>query len=365
MLRQITTVGMLARCALAFFAAVIAGLGPASPAAAHGPGVVLSSFGTATVDGVLAPGEWDRASRLPLTLSLAGGGTMPATLFAMNDGANLYVAVQFAQPSNTQRQETVLFFDLFRNHERFDNPGDDSLLFSPGFLGFVDQFRTSEQCPPGGFCVKPDRDVGGRTDGAAVFSDAGGMFTYELSHPLDSGDFARDLVMRPGETVGFQLSLLIKGALTVFPSPTTLGFGDLVIAAPTNALVVPSASQVRSGDVLAVTLRAQNESGNPELDLYAGVLMADGQTLLFFTQPGVIGAQATLTNPAASVPLLSLTGGSATIPFELFRITVPQSVPPGAYYFFAALVRRGALADSQIDTDDIVTLDVRPVTLAP
>jgi hypothetical protein len=129
--------------------------------------------------------------------------------------------------------------------------------------------------------------------------------------------------------------------------------------------VVPGTTQVRAGDVLAVTLRAQNETGNAELDLYAGVLLADGQTLLFFTQPGVIGGQAALTNPAAFVPLLSLTGGAGMAPLELFRITVPPSVPPGAYYFFAALVRRGALADNRIDPGDVVVLDARPVTVVP
>lgn len=355
---------MLARH-LVVLIALATTLGWSVPVAAHAPGLIVSGFGTATADGMLAPGEWQNAGRVPFQLTLPGGGSTPATLFVMNDATNLYMAVQFAQPAGVQREDTLLFFDLFRNHSGVQISGDDSLFLSPGVLGFADSFRTTQQCT-GGLCTQLDRQAGGRTDGAGAFSDAGGTFTFELFHPLDSGDLGHDLVLRPGETAGFVLTLLVKGALTILPSSSlTVGFGDLVIARPTNVLIAPSRSEVSVGDTLSVSLQAQNEAGNPELDLYAGVLLEDGQTLLFFTQPGVIGAQALLSNPAAFAPLLSLTPGSGAPPFPVLTIAVPPSVRPGTYWLFAALVRRGSLTDNRINDEDVIARDVRSVTVLP
>ena len=51
----------------------------------------------AVVDGVLSPGEWDTAGHydFPANRSPAeGGGTVPATLFVMNDATNLYLALR-------------------------------------------------------------------------------------------------------------------------------------------------------------------------------------------------------------------------------------------------------------------------------
>src|SRR4051794_31427428 len=52
-----------------------------APSAAHN-GKPLRGYGTATVDGVIAPGEWDRAARLDYAANLPpndGGGTVPSS----------------------------------------------------------------------------------------------------------------------------------------------------------------------------------------------------------------------------------------------------------------------------------------------
>jgi hypothetical protein len=62
---------------------------------------VPSACGTPVVDGVLAPGEWDGAvsarfgAKIPES---AGGGEIPATLQAMSDDVNLYVAIRSTSP---------------------------------------------------------------------------------------------------------------------------------------------------------------------------------------------------------------------------------------------------------------------------
>ena len=64
------------------------------PAKAHDPGAVLMGLGTATIDGVLSPGEWDNAGTINLSANVPEGGTTPATLYAMNDGADLFLGVK-------------------------------------------------------------------------------------------------------------------------------------------------------------------------------------------------------------------------------------------------------------------------------
>jgi hypothetical protein len=53
---------------------------------AHAPGVVLSGSGTAAIDGVMSPGEWNGAASIGFPANVPsrdGGGTTPATLFIM------------------------------------------------------------------------------------------------------------------------------------------------------------------------------------------------------------------------------------------------------------------------------------------
>jgi hypothetical protein len=69
----------------------------ASAAQAHDPSLELRAHGTAVVDGVQSPGEWDRAARWDFAANIPGGST-PATLYSMNDGINLYLAVKRGRP---------------------------------------------------------------------------------------------------------------------------------------------------------------------------------------------------------------------------------------------------------------------------
>src|SRR3990172_2087064 len=61
-----------------------------------------STYGIATIDGVMSPGEWDNAAKIDFQANVPaedGGGTTPATLYVMNDGINLYLAVKISRPS--------------------------------------------------------------------------------------------------------------------------------------------------------------------------------------------------------------------------------------------------------------------------
>src|SRR5204862_1277253 len=53
-----------------------------------------SGFGTAIVDGRLRAEPWAGAGTIEFTAKLEDGRTVPATLFALNDGSNLYLGVR-------------------------------------------------------------------------------------------------------------------------------------------------------------------------------------------------------------------------------------------------------------------------------
>jgi hypothetical protein len=60
------------------------------PADAQGSVVSLSGVGTATIDGQLAPGEWDLAGKVNFLVNLPladGGGTTPGALFVSQSAA--------------------------------------------------------------------------------------------------------------------------------------------------------------------------------------------------------------------------------------------------------------------------------------
>jgi hypothetical protein len=182
---------------------------------ANEPNYSLAAFGTATIDGVMSPGEWDRAAQVPFS-----GGT----LFVMNDAHDLYVAVR--APATVLDPSSVVI--------EFDNSG--GLLFVTGDdvigvnsqLGFLDNVRLSDLGPM-------DTEVGGTSDGAAAVTNDGSFSFYEISHPLDDVDDAHDFSLSAGATVGFFLNYRVcppaAGACTdvTVPPPSASGPGEITI----------------------------------------------------------------------------------------------------------------------------------------
>src|SRR5256885_4071244 len=254
----------------------------ANVALAHVPGYSLGGFGTAVIDGVLAPGEWDAAGHVDIQINVANGATTPGTLYAMNDDRNLYIALTVTRPATGP----TLFFSSFvvefdNDHDGIREEGDDVFVLNPGsaspFSGLTDDFRTYlPPCPPNALCGFLDTDFGGTRDGVGVVSDSGPTVVYEASKPLDSGDRTHDFALRAGDTVGWWLMLVVffgdGGVETFVPGPC-LGcpstFGDITIrsrdsTAPTiTPAVTPdaNASGWHRGDVTVTWTLADPESG--------------------------------------------------------------------------------------------------------
>jgi hypothetical protein len=168
--------------------AVVVGVIALPQAGVSHSGVLFRASGTAIVDAVQTPGEWDAASRHDFTVNRSpseGGGTVTATLYVMNDAANLYVALRVP---NATVGSSVLELRFDNNHDRFNAFGDDYLALTN--FGFEDRFF--QQIATDTYTWTWDDDAGGTVDGHGLDRDHAGFSFYELRHPLNSADDTHD-----------------------------------------------------------------------------------------------------------------------------------------------------------------------------
>lgn len=208
--------GLLAACALL----------PGSATAVSS--IVFRGFGTATLDGAMSAGEWDSAGHVDFTVNRAaseGGGTVPATMYAMNDAGNLYFGIRVMNATIGYSRFDVQFGG--RNQEGADRLQVDRLG------NFVDRF--SHEIAPSSWLTVRDIDYGGTTDGAEAEANAPGYSFYELSHPLNDADDAHDFSLRLPLRTSFNVSLnhcdLARScaATSLFPGPDSSSQADIVI----------------------------------------------------------------------------------------------------------------------------------------
>jgi hypothetical protein len=216
-----------------------------SDASGHVPGALLYATGTASVDGTLGAGEWDRAARLTFQAARPaydGGGPIPVTLLAMNDTANLYVGLQIGRPLGS----TSAGFDFDNAHDGGFDLGDDSFVANASQFFPPEVFDRYHLSPVSG--ARLDAGDGGTEDVTVAASGVGGLTTIEVSHRLDSADDRHDFSLAPGSRIGFRLFLRMfslspaacnEGPTcygdTWFPGPTPNDFGDFVVAPDTLA----------------------------------------------------------------------------------------------------------------------------------
>ena len=218
---------------------VLGVLGSLPPTAQAHDGTVLTGLGSATIDGVVGPSEWDTAGCVAFPVNVPEGGTTSGRACAMNDESMLYLLVQFDRPTVDAGNTAAFEFDNDHSGGPRVN-GDDVLLINPS-IGFLDEVRTNAPpCPPGALCGFVDSSIEGSSDGSGAFSNDGVTTVYEFAHPLNSDDDGHDFGLHPGDTVGFTLfvRLLRAGepiADTAFPTVCSSCpdlFGDIVIAEP-------------------------------------------------------------------------------------------------------------------------------------
>ncbi len=236
--------------------------------------VLLSGYGTATIDGVLNADEWATAAKYDLSVNVPRGGTTPATLYVMNDNQNLYLALRFRR--STVDPGNSLTFEFDNNNDGMAASGDDIIGFDPP-NSFVDGFRTN--LPPctssdPAACGFNDADYGGTNDGSGAFKNDGTFSVYEMSHPLNSGDIGHDFALNPGDTVGFFLMLRMIGPGGVFPDdyadtffPGWRSYGQIVTCKPSASQLIGSVStQINNLMTAGALTKAQGQVLNLTVD---------------------------------------------------------------------------------------------------
>src|SRR5262245_34069865 len=126
--------------------------------------LVLRGYGTAVVDGTLAPGEWAGAGRYDFQANRApaeGGGTVPATLLVMNDSVNLYLALRLSVSDIGYSSFMTEFFAP--PPSRF-GPGNDILVAQPTSFDDLHFHEIS----PNSWQLMSDIADGGSLDGTAA-----------------------------------------------------------------------------------------------------------------------------------------------------------------------------------------------------
>jgi hypothetical protein len=182
-------------------------------------------FGTPTMDGIIGSTEWANAATFPVDVALPGGGTTPGTIYAMNDGSNLYVALRYQRTIDDPAKGVSFEFDNNGNG-LFGSTGTeegDDIIGLNGGSPFMDVYRTYQPpCPVQGPCGFFDTDDGGAVNGSGGYAFDGTFHTFELSHPLRSGDAAHDFSLNAGDDVGMSTDIRIIGTGGRFPQD----FGD-------------------------------------------------------------------------------------------------------------------------------------------
>jgi len=209
-----------------------------------------------TINGSLASGEWADATAYSLSF-----GSIPATVRFEHTATDLYVAVVVQDLAPGTAPSVSVYFD--NNHDGTKDPGDDvwiaplpqDFFYSPTGTGGASHYNDS---------------VGGGTDETTAAGNATpGAVTFEIKHPLCSGDTAHDICATVGQTLGVDFQY--QPALGFYDAPGPNAFdpsahwGDLQLAAgdvvaPSVTVTQPSAGSVLSGTV-AVAADATDNVG--------------------------------------------------------------------------------------------------------
>ncbi len=226
-------------------------------------GVNPLGYGTAIIDGVMSPGEWDNAVKIDFQANVPpseGGGTTPATLYIMNNGLNLYFAVKVARPSFGLLTELDVDFD--NNNIGTPVVGDDSFQMLVGnaqTATFIDTFRftcpgalagtagcnVEDTNPPAGSILPA-----GTKDGDGAATDAttnNSSYTIlEVWKLLCSQDVTHDFCLKPGSKVGYHATLTLsvtKASSNIMPTigPTGAPTGGQIGGTSSAKTEIPGA----------------------------------------------------------------------------------------------------------------------------
>ena len=170
-------------------------------------------------------------------------------------------------------------------------------------------------------------------------------------------------------------SLVISVA--AFPSPLGAAaalarpFETIRIIPPPHVLLINTSTTravYGTGDRLSVGLEVENGGVDAVVDLYFGMLLPDGGTVVSFTDLSFQVALGSLADLSTLVPIardLDLLTPFSFAQAEFFSVVWSGSEAAGTYaiFFFAAEV--GALDDGALDPEEIVAADATFFSFSP
>lgn len=160
-------------------------------------GDVLSAYGTATVDGVVSPGEYG---------SCIGPVTQNGYTFKIcetNDSHNDTYAIAINDLTFYPQDDlAVIYFDNAHDGSITGcGSGVEDMLVINGTAGILPMYVDANYCANSGWMT--DFLFGGKSDAAVAVKFTPGVgYVYEVSHPLDSGD-SKDYALTTSSTVGW------------------------------------------------------------------------------------------------------------------------------------------------------------------
>src|SRR5262249_11312481 len=148
-------------------------------------------------------------------------------------------------------------------------------------------------------------------------------------------------------------------ALTTDTTVTATFSGDLVNVAANRP-------QFTAGRTLRVAMSVNDPGGAATVDFLFGVLLPDGQTVVFLTPRGPVFGR--LADPTTFRPIaagVSLGAPIAVTVPDILVYTWTGQEPHGAYVLFLAAIRAGAVARGTIGPGDLIGLSKATVVLGP
>jgi hypothetical protein len=214
-------------------------------------GATPSGYGTATIDGVVKPGEWDAARQFTVTVAAPDKSSFSARVYVMNDASNLYAAAAMPTSSLQGLSYTAFGITLDSDHSGTINAGDDLAYVQAGpAVGPTAAAADSFWDSPSTYVL--DTEHGGSSDiRRAVASDASTTY-FELSHPLDTADDAHDASLKKGDVIGSFVAFVLQPssqespAITAWPQLGYSSDANFTVAAPQSPSTTGGAA-VESG----------------------------------------------------------------------------------------------------------------------
>jgi hypothetical protein len=195
-----------------------------------------------------------------------------------------------------------------------------------------------------------------------------GSCLYDLNHAMLWPDTASVIDLNTRVQAPFVLSLGIgindDGEIV----GVSEGHNWLLTPVPPSLVISLNQGIFHPGDTLRVALTMDNPGGQLTVDQYVGIILTDGQTILWLTNTapleGVVGSLG--DSPATFTPILrgvNWPTGMHVTQTDYFTYRVTGLEVPGTYHLLVGWTKPGSLQDGRIDDGDVVALAWTPFQL--